>query len=183
MSIRPGPGVSVVPAVGSLGMRAAGLARVQLRGAAAREVGAADDGLSLIALGSVAAGIGQAALAEATAYANEREQFGRPIASFQAIQWKLANMATELAAAWLLGLRAAWLRDAGRPYAAAAGRFFRLAARAANAATSEALQVHGGYGYTREFAVERHVRDARFFTLVEGRVVVSESIVARFGAG
>lgn len=140
---------------------------------------------SRIATAAIACGLGRAAIDAARAYAREREQFGQPIASFQAIQWKLADMATRIDAARLLVQRAAWLRDQGQPTRDAAARAKLFAASRAVAACSEALQIHGGYGYTREFPVERFLRDARYCPIADGtdeiqRIVLSESIARRF---
>lgn len=185
-------------AVATLGARAAGTAHVRLssvRVLDARRLG--EPGAALAAawpylqrtqlgLGAVACGVARGALTVAAAYAQERQQFGQPIASFQAIQWKLADMATALDGAWLLVQRAAWLRDAGRPYAEAAARARLCATAAALHGTSEALQIHGGYGYTREYPVERALRDARACETSEGggafaRLVLARALAERVG--
>ncbi|MSP93369.1 MAG: hypothetical protein EXR79_16515 [Myxococcales bacterium] len=114
---------------------------------------------------AIALGTGRAALAEACRYASLRQQFGQAIARFQPIQWMIANSATELAAAAALVQRAAWLVDAGRPAAAAIQMAKVAACEAALRSADRALQVHGGYGYTTEFAVERLLRDA---TVLQG---------------
>lgn len=190
-------GVAVGERVRTLGMRAAGTAHVQFDGvqvSAERRLAdpgqAWSEGQALldrkrIDMAAIACGIGRGALAVAVAYANERQQFGRPIAKFQAIQWKLADMATNLESAWLMTLHAAWLRDRGQPFAAAAGRAKLKAAVSAKLACTEALQIHGGYGYTREFPVERALRDARCCELAgetneHQRSVVSQSVLGRF---
>lgn len=136
-----------------------------------------------LGLGAIANGISTAALLEATAYAKERVQFGKPIANFQAIQWKLANLATGRDAARLMVGVAASLE----PGAGQHGRASAAAVKACNIAVggcSEALQIHGGYGYTKEFAVERHLRDARACTALLGgaasRGPVADAIRARF---
>ena len=132
-----------------------------------------------LGLAAVACGVLRGALQVSVAYAQERRQFGQPIASFQAIQWKLADMATTLDAAWLLTLRAAWLVDAGQPHATAAARARVAATAAAVRGTSEALQIHGGYGYTREFPVERALRDARACEAIAGGGAPARLLLAR----
>lgn len=188
-------GVTVDP-VARLGTRADGAARVRLHGVVIGDqtrLGAADDGVAEglvaeqhVALAAIACGVGTAALTAATAYANEREQFGRPIAKFQAIQWKLADAGTELEAASLLSRRAAWALQQGRDDGpGAAARAKRAATAAAERACSDALQIHGGYGYTREFPVERHLRAAKTLSIAAGtsraaRAVAAEAILRRF---
>ncbi len=170
----------------TLGLRAADIGSVTFEGAPATpldgDAGRAwqDFGLSL---GFIAAGIGRAALAEGTAYALERQQFGRPIAKFQAIQWKLADLATGLDAAELMLGIAAGRTDDGR--AAAVGRAVLAATTAASAGCSDMLQVHGGYGYTQEYPIERLYRDARAVALYAGvreatRTTVADAITARY---
>src|SRR5262249_33569981 len=114
-----------------------------------------------ISIAAMALGLGYGALEMAVAYAKERKQFGKPIADFQAIQWMLADSKTELDAAALLTYRAAWLADNGRRYGQEASMAKLFASEAATRACNRSLQVHGGYGYTREFNVERHLRDAK----------------------
>lgn len=132
-----------------------------------------------ITIGALAVGLGRGALEEARKYALERKQFGKPIADFQAIQWKLADMATELEAARLLVWRAAWLCDSGRPFGKEAAIAKLFASEAAMRATDEAVQVHGGYGYTSEFPVERYFRDAKLCTIGEGTSEVQRLVIAR----
>jgi alkylation response protein AidB-like acyl-CoA dehydrogenase len=139
---------------------------------------------SRIAIAALSCGITAAALTAARDYALERRQFGQPIADFQAIQWKLADIAMGLDAARLLTRRAAWLADAGQPFAAFASRAKLHASELACRATSEALQIHGGYGYTREFVVERLLRDAHACRIAEGtsqiqRLLLGREIAAR----
>jgi alkylation response protein AidB-like acyl-CoA dehydrogenase len=132
-----------------------------------------------ISIAALAAGLGMAALEDALSYAKERRQFGQPIASFQAIQWKLADMATEIEAARLLTYRAAWLRDAGRPHVHEAAMAKLFASEAAMRATIQAVQVLGGYGYMREYPAERFLRDAKLCEIGEGTSEVQRIIIAR----
>jgi alkylation response protein AidB-like acyl-CoA dehydrogenase len=124
-------------------------------------------------------GIARAALEEATAYAKERKQFGRPIAEFQAIQWMLADCATEWEAAWALLLRAAWLKEAGRPFAKEASMAKVFASEHANAICARCFQIHGGYGYVKEVPIERHLRDVRVTTIYEGTSEVQRLVISR----
>ena len=137
-----------------------------------------------IGIAAQAIGIAQAAYDVARAYALEREQFGRRIGDFQAIQWKLADMATEIDAARLLTYRAAWLKQEGRPHAADGAKAKLFASEMARRQTAEAIQILGGYGYTREFPVERYYRDAKITEIYEGtseiqRLVIARSILGR----
>ncbi len=132
-----------------------------------------------IGIASQAIGIAQACLDASLKYAKERRQFGRPIASFQAIQWKLAEMATNLEASRLLVRKAAWLRDRGEPCALAASMAKQLAAVMANRAADEAVQIHGGAGYTVDFPVERYMRDARITEIYEGTTEIQHLVIAR----
>ncbi|OGB91766.1 MAG: acyl-CoA dehydrogenase [candidate division NC10 bacterium RIFCSPLOWO2_02_FULL_66_22] len=126
-----------------------------------------------------AVGIAQACLEASIRYAKERRQFGQPIAKFQAIQWKLANMATETEAARLLTLRAAARKDRGLPCTMEASMAKLFASEAANRSAAEAVQIHGGYGYLQDFPVERYMRDARVLTIYEGTSEIHRLIVAR----
>ncbi|OGC01946.1 MAG: acyl-CoA dehydrogenase [candidate division NC10 bacterium RIFCSPLOWO2_12_FULL_66_18] len=126
-----------------------------------------------------AVGIAQACLDASIRYAKERRQFGQPIAEFQAIQWKLANMATETEAARLLTLRAAARKDRGLPCTMEASMAKLFASEAANRSAAEAVQIHGGYGYLQDFPVERYMRDARVLTIYEGTSEIHRLIVAR----
>jgi len=137
-----------------------------------------------IGIAAQAVGIAQAAYDVARAYAVDREQFGRRIGDFQAIQWKLADMATEIDAARLLTYRAAWLKQEGRPHAADGAKAKLFASEMARRQTAEAIQILGGYGYTREFPVERYYRDAKITEIYEGtseiqRLVIARSILGR----
>ena len=137
-----------------------------------------------IGIAAQALGIAQAAFDVAREYALEREQFGRRIADFQAIQWKLADMTTEIDAARLLVYRAAWLKQQGLPHTAEGAKAKLFASEMARRQTAEAIQVLGGYGYTKEFPVERYYRDAKITEIYEGtseiqRLVIARSILGR----
>ena len=139
-----------------------------------------------IGIAAQALGIAQAAYDVAREYALEREQFGRRIGDFQAIQWKLADMATEIDAARLLTYRAAWLKQQGRPHTAEGAKAKLFASEMARRQTAEAIQILGGYGYTKEFPVERYYRDAKVTEIYEGtseiqRLVIARSILGRAG--
>ncbi|MGZ6076642.1 MAG: acyl-CoA dehydrogenase family protein [Myxococcaceae bacterium] len=126
-----------------------------------------------------AIGIGTAALDCAVRYAKERQAFGHPIASYQAIRFALANVATELDAARLLALRAAALKEAGKPFTREGSMAKVFGSEKANKACDVAVQVHGGYGYIDEFEAERHYRDARVMTIYEGTSEIQRMIIAR----
>jgi len=132
-----------------------------------------------IGIAALSVGIAQGALDASLAYAKERQQFGRPIADFQAVQWKLADMATEIAAARLLTQRAASLKTSGEPYSLAASQAKYFASEAAVRATGEAVQIHGGYGFIKEFPVEKLYRDVKLMTIGEGTSEVQKMIIAR----
>ena len=132
-----------------------------------------------IGIASQAVGIAQAALDTARAYALEREQFGRRIADFQAIQFTLADMATEIAAARALTLRAARLKEAGLPHGPEGAMAKLFASRVAVKASQDAIQVLGGYGYTREFPAERYYRDAKITEIYEGTSEIQRIVIAR----
>ncbi len=132
-----------------------------------------------IGIAAQALGITQAAYEAAREYALERRQFGRRIAEFQAIQGKLADMAVEIDAARLLVYRAAWLRDRGEPHGEAGAKAKLFASTVARRHTGEAIQVLGGYGYTKEFPVERYYRDARITEIYEGTSEIQRLVIAR----
>ena len=132
-----------------------------------------------IGIGSQAVGIGTAALEAATEYAKDRHAFGKPIAAFQAIQWMLADSQTELEAARLLVLRAASLKQAKAPFTRQASMAKLFASEAAQRICNRAMQVHGGYGYTREFPVERYLRDVRVTTIYDGTSELQRLVIAR----
>jgi alkylation response protein AidB-like acyl-CoA dehydrogenase len=132
-----------------------------------------------ISIGAMALGLAQAALDEATRYSKERVQFGQPIAKFQAIQWMIADMATEIDAARMMVYRAAALKDAGRPFTKEAAMAKLYASEVAERAAFKAVQIHGGYGYSREYPVERIYRDQRLCTIGEGTSEIQRLVIAR----
>jgi alkylation response protein AidB-like acyl-CoA dehydrogenase len=132
-----------------------------------------------IGIAAQAIGIATAALDEATAYAKDRRQFNRPIADFQAIQWMLADSRTELDAALLLCLRAAQEKLHGKPFTRQASMAKLFASEAANRICDRALQIHGGYGYVRDFPAERHMRDVRVTRIYEGTSEIQRTVIAR----
>ena len=136
-----------------------------------------------ISIAAMALGLGYGALEMAIAYSKDRKQFNKPIADFQAIQWMLADCKVELDVAALLTYRAAWLADEKRPYSKEAAMAKLYASEAATRACNRALQVHGGYGYTREFNVERHLRDAKLCEIGEGTSEVQRMVIARLLLG
>ncbi len=132
-----------------------------------------------IGIAAQAVGIAQAAYETARAYALERRQFGKRIAEFQAIQFKLADMATEIDAARLLTHRAAWLKQQGHPHKEEGAKAKLFASEMARRQTAEAIQILGGYGYTKEFPVERYYRDAKITEIYEGTSEVQRMVIAR----
>lgn len=132
-----------------------------------------------IGIGAISIGLAQAAYEHALAYAKERKAFGQPIANFEAIQWMLADAATEIEAARFMVYRAAWLKQQGRSYVkeAAMGKMF--ATEMAERVCRNAIQIHGGYGYSSEYPVERIYRDARLMTIGEGTSEVQRLVIAR----
>jgi len=132
-----------------------------------------------IGLAAFSLGIAQGALDASLTYAKQRRQFGRPIADFQAIQWKIADMAVKVDAARLLTRRAAALRDAGREHTVESSMAKLYASEAAVEVALDAVQIHGGYGYTKEFPVERFLRDSKLGTIGEGTSEVQHLVIAR----
>jgi alkylation response protein AidB-like acyl-CoA dehydrogenase len=135
-----------------------------------------------IGVAAQALGIAQAALDAAVRYARQRIQFGKPISEFQAIQWMIADMKAQIEGARLLTLRAAWLKDQGLAHGPEASMAKLMASAAAREVADRAVQIHGGYGYTKEFAVERYYRDAKVTELYEGtseiqRIVIANSLL------
>jgi len=132
-----------------------------------------------IAIGAMAVGLAQAAFEAAVSYAKERVQFGQPIAQFQAIQWMLADMATEIEAARLLVYQAAYLKDRGVRFTKEAAMAKLFASEVAERACHTAIQIHGGYGYTKDYPVERFYRDARLCEIGEGTSEIQRLVIAR----
>jgi butyryl-CoA dehydrogenase len=132
-----------------------------------------------IGIAAMALGIAQAAYEAASAYAKERKQFDRPIGSFQGVAFKIADMALQIDAARLLTYRAAWLKDAGRPYSTEAAMAKLHASEVARDVTNDAIQIHGGYGYITEYRVERYLRDAKLTEIGEGTSEIQRMVIAR----
>ena len=132
-----------------------------------------------ISIGALAVGLAQAALDASIPYARTREQFGRPIGTFQGVAFLIADMATEIDAARQLVWRAAWLKDQGRDYGLAAAEAKLFASEVSSRATNAGIQVHGGYGYVEEYKVERYLRDAKLTEIGEGTSQVQRLVIAR----
>lgn len=185
------PGVIRGPLEDKLGLRGAGSVSLLFDNVQLSEdclLGELNQGLKVmlatldaarVGSAAIAVGLGRAALGEALAYARQRRQFGQPIANFQAIQWKLADMGVELEAASLLTLKAAWLKDQKRPYSAAAAMAKRFATDAAMSAALEGVQILGGYGYLNDSPLARCFRDAKAGQIYEGTNEIMRVIIAR----
>jgi alkylation response protein AidB-like acyl-CoA dehydrogenase len=132
-----------------------------------------------IGIASQSVGVAQACLDAAVHYARERIQFNKPISQFQGIRWMIADMATQIEAARLLTFNAAGMRDRGENFSAAASMAKVFASEMANKVAYQALQIHGGYGYIKEYPVERFYRDARVFTIYEGTSEIQRKVIAR----
>jgi alkylation response protein AidB-like acyl-CoA dehydrogenase len=135
--------------------------------------------VSRVSVAAQGVGIAQGAFDKALAYAKERQQFGQPLINFQAIQWMLADMATQTDAARLLTYRAAYLQEHGLPFVKEASMAKVYAAEAAMFVTTKALQIHGGYGYVKDYPVERYFRDARILEIYEGTSEMQRMTIAR----
>lgn len=131
-----------------------------------------------IGIASMSVGIAQASLDAALSYARERKQFGSPIAKFQGIRWMIADMAVQIEAARLLTLNAAALKDKGERFTAEASMAKLFASETSNKVAYQALQIHGGYGYSKEYPIERYYRDARVTTIYEGTSEVQRIVIA-----
>jgi alkylation response protein AidB-like acyl-CoA dehydrogenase len=132
-----------------------------------------------LAIAAMALGLGRGALEQALGYAKEREAFGRPIVQHQAVQWKLVDARVQLQAAELLVHRAAWLADQGRAFSAEAAMAKLFASETATRICNDAMQIHGGYGYTQEFPIERFLRDAKLCEIGEGTSEIMRLLIAR----
>lgn len=132
-----------------------------------------------ISIGALAVGLAQAALDAAIPYAQTREQFGRPIGSFQGVAFMVADMATEIEAARAMVWKAAWLKDQGRDFGLAAAQGKLFASEVSSRATNAAIQIHGGYGYVTDYPVERFMRDAKLTEIGEGTSEIQRLVIAR----
>jgi butyryl-CoA dehydrogenase len=185
------PGFTVVKTEDKLGIRASDTAEFLFEGCrveVANRLGDEGEGFRIamttldggrIGIAAQAVGIAAGALDLSLAYARERKSFGVPIGQHQMVQWMLADMATAVEAARALTLRAAWLKDAGRPYGPAAAMAKLFASETAMKVTTDAIQVHGGYGFIKEYRVERYFRDAKITQIYEGTSQIQKLVIAR----
>jgi alkylation response protein AidB-like acyl-CoA dehydrogenase len=185
------PGFSQRSIHGKLGMRSSDTAELILENVEvpdSQRLGAVDSGFidtlkildrGRITIGALSVGLARGALEESLRYARERTAFGQPISEFQGLRWMFADMKTELEAARMLVHRAAHLADTGQPYTQEASMAKLFASEVATRACNKAVQIHGGYGYTREFPVERYLRDAKLCEIGEGTSEIQRSIIAR----
>ncbi len=185
------PGYSAGKKLKKLGCRSSDTAEIlleQVRVPDSARLGEVDQGFldtmrildgGRVSIAAMALGLGRGALEMALTYAKQREAFGKPIAEFQAIQWMLADAQTELDAAELLVRRAAWLADNGRRFTAEASMAKLFASEVATRVCNNSLQIHGGYGYTREFDIERHLRDAKLCEIGEGTSQVQRMVISK----
>jgi alkylation response protein AidB-like acyl-CoA dehydrogenase len=184
-------GFSQRPLHGKLGMRSSDTAELVMEDCYVedwRRIGEVNGGFidtlkildkGRITIGALSVGLGRGALEESVAYSKERKAFGKSISDFQALRWMMADMATELDAARLLVWRAASLADQGKPYTSEAAMAKLFASEAACRAAAQAVQIHGGYGFTREFMVERIYRDVKLCTIGEGTSEIQRLVIAR----
>ena len=185
------PGFTVVKTEDKLGIRASDTAEFlfeRCRVPAANRLGGVGQGFKIalatldggrIGIAAQALGIATAAYEAAVVYARERKSFGVPIGQHQMVQWMLADMAITIEAARLLTLRAAWRKDSGAPFGAEAAMAKLFAAETAMHVTTDAIQVHGGYGFIKEYQVERHFRDAKITQIYEGTSQIQKLVIAR----
>jgi alkylation response protein AidB-like acyl-CoA dehydrogenase len=185
------PGFSVGRLEDKLGLHASATGELRFEGARIPEgnlLGDEGDGFRMflkildggrISIAALAVGLAQAALDATIPYAQTREQFGRPIGTFQGVAFMVADMATEIEAARSLVWKAAWLKDQGRDYGLTAAEAKLFASEVSSRATNAAIQVHGGYGYTTDYPVERFLRDAKLTEIGEGTSQVQRLVIAR----
>jgi len=185
------PGFTVVKTEEKLGIRASDTAEFLFEGCrvpASSRLGEEGQGFRIamttidggrIGIGAQAVGIAVAAYEAAVAYARERKSFGVPIGQHQMVQWMLADMATGIEAARLLTLRAACLKDRGEPFGPEAAMAKLFASETAMRVATDAVQVHGGYGFIKEYQVERHFRDAKITQIYEGTSQIQKLVIAR----
>jgi alkylation response protein AidB-like acyl-CoA dehydrogenase len=185
------PGFTIGRFEEKLGLHASATGELIFEGArvpAANMLGDRGDGFKLflrildsgrISIGALAVGLAQAALDASIPYAQTREQFGRPIGSFQGVAFMIADMATEIEAARQMVWRAAWLKDRGRDFGLAAAQAKLFASEVSSRATNNGIQIHGGYGYVEEYKVERFLRDAKLTEIGEGTSQVQRLVIAR----
>ncbi len=185
------PGFSVGRLEEKLGLHASATGELRFEGArvpAANLLGERGSGFKTflkildggrISIGALAVGLAQAALDASIPYAQTREQFGRPIGSFQGVAFMIADMATEIEAARALVWRAAWLKDQGRDYGLVAAQAKLFASEVSSRATNDAIQIHGGYGYVTDYPVERYLRDAKLTEIGEGTSQIQRLVIAR----
>jgi butyryl-CoA dehydrogenase len=185
------PGFTVVKTEDKLGIRASDTAELVFEGCRVpgrNRLGADGQGFKIamsaldagrIGIAAQALGIAQGAHELALGYARERRSFGVPIGQHQMVQWMLADMATTIGAARLLTWRAAWLKDRARPFGAAAAMAKLFASETAMKVATDAVQVHGGYGFVKEYQVERYFRDAKITQIYEGTSQIQKLVIAR----
>ncbi len=185
------PGITIAPAEKKMGLKGSPTHAVtfdEVRVSAENLLGSEGFGLhqtlatldsGRISIGALAVGLAQAAYEAAVQYAHERETFGKPIAQHQAVQWMLADAATEIQAARLMVYWAAWLKEQGQRYTKEAAMAKLFATEVSERVCRNAIQVHGGYGYSREFEVERIYRDTRLMTIGEGTSEIQRLVIAR----
>jgi alkylation response protein AidB-like acyl-CoA dehydrogenase len=185
------PGFSVGRLEDKLGLHASATGELRFEDAripAANLLGTEGDGFRTflkildggrISIGALAVGLAQAALDASIPYAQTREQFGRPIGSFQGVAFMIADMATEIEAARQLVWKAAWLKDQARDYGLTAAQAKLFASEVSSRATNDAIQIHGGYGYVTDYPVERYLRDAKLTEIGEGTSQVQRLVIAR----
>jgi alkylation response protein AidB-like acyl-CoA dehydrogenase len=185
------PGFSIGRLEDKLGLHASATGELRFEGAripAANMLGARGEGFRTflkildggrISIGALAVGLAQAALDAAIPYAQTREQFGRPIGSFQGVAFMVADMSTEIEAARQMVWRSAWLKDQGRDFGLAAAQAKLFASEVSSRATNDAIQIHGGYGYVTDYPVERFMRDAKLTEIGEGTSEIQRLVIAR----